>query len=254
MPTAHRQPEKDNIMIYLKNLIYYIVLFTTLPLLFFCSVLASPFPKGVNRVGKAWTALLLWVLEHVVGLRYEVHGKENIPDTPSIICSKHQSAWETFALQQIFPLQTYVLKKELFRIPFFGWALKLGGGIGIDRKAGADAMRQLAEQGLKRKQQGFWIVIFPEGTRVPAGERRRYKLGGARMAKLFEMDIVPVALNSGEFWAKNAVLKKPGVVQVVIGKPISYQATDSEVELMQLCEDWIEARQVEISHTPPKAA
>ena len=142
----------------------------------------------------------------------------------------------------------------MFRIPFFGWALKLGGAIGIDRKAGADAMRMLSEQGLKRKQQGLWIVIFPEGTRVPAGERGRYKLGGARMAKLFEMDIVPVALNSGEFWAKNAIWKKPGVIQVVIGEPISYQATESEADLMQLCEDWIEARQAEISNVKPKQA
>ena len=241
-------------MIYLKNIIYYIVLALTLPLMFLCAVLAAPFPKGVSRVGKAWTALLLWVLEHIVGLRYEVRGKENIPAAPAIICSKHQSGWETFALQQIFPLQTYVLKKELFRIPFFGWALKLGGAIGIDRKAGADAMRMLSEQGLKRKQQGLWIVIFPEGTRVPAGERGRYKLGGARMAKLFEMDIVPVALNSGEFWAKNAIWKKPGVIQVVIGEPISYQAAESEADLMQLCEDWIEARQAEISNVKPKQA
>ena len=241
-------------MIYLKNIIYYIVLALTLPIMFLCAVLAAPFPKGVNRVGKTWTALLLWVLEHVVGLRYEVRGRENIPTAPAIICSKHQSGWETFALQQIFPLQTYVLKKELFRIPFFGWALKLGGAIGIDRKAGADAMRMLSEQGLKRKQQGLWIVIFPEGTRMPAGERGRYKLGGARMAKLFEMDIVPVALNSGEFWAKNAIWKKPGVIQVVIGKPISYQAAESEADLMQLCEDWIEARQAEISNVKPKQA
>ena len=102
-------------MIYLKNIIYYIVLALTLPIMFLCAVLAAPFPKGVNRVGKTWTALLLWVLEHVVGLRYEVRGRENIPAAPAIICSKHQSGWETFALQQIFPLQTR-LKAQTTRL------------------------------------------------------------------------------------------------------------------------------------------
>ena len=118
-------------MIYIKNLIYWFVLVSTMPLMFVCAVIAAPFPKGVNRVGKAWTALLLWTLKHVVGLRYTVRGAENIPKNPCIICCKHQSGWETLALQQIFPWQTYVAKKELFRIPFFGWALKLGGTIGI---------------------------------------------------------------------------------------------------------------------------
>ena len=93
-------------MIYIKNLIYWFVLVSTMPLMFVCAVIAAPFPKGVNRVGKAWTALLLWTLEHVVGLRYTVRGAENIPQNPCIICCKHQSGWETLALQQIFPWQT----------------------------------------------------------------------------------------------------------------------------------------------------
>lgn len=240
-------------MIYIKNLIYWFVLVSTMPLMFVCAVIAAPFHKGVNRVGKAWTALLLWTLEHVVGLRYTVRGAENIPQNPCIICCKHQSGWETLALQQIFPWQTYVAKKELFRIPFFGWALKLGGTIGIDRKAGAHATRLLMEQGMVRKNQGFWIVIFPEGTRMKAGERGRYKLGGARMAKLFEMDIVPVALNSGEFWPRNSFLKYPGTIDVVIGAPIAH-TSGNEAELMAACETWIEARQDEISGVGPCAA
>ena len=241
-------------MLIIRNLIYWFILSSSIILLFPFMLLALPFQGGAHKMAQVWVRILNWSLKHIIGLNYTLSGAENIPDHPAIICSKHQSGWETFALQQIFPLQTYVLKKELFRIPFFGWALKLGGAIGIDRKAGADAMRMLSEQGLKRKQQGLWIVIFPEGTRVPAGERGRYKLGGARMAKLFEMDIVPVALNSGEFWAKNAIWKKPGVIQVVIGEPISYQAAESEADLMQLCEDWIEARQAEISNVKPKQA
>ena len=229
-------------MLYIKNLIYWIILIVSMPFLFVAAVLAFPFPRGVNAVGKRWSAMLLWILEHIIGLKYVVHGLENIPHNPAIICSKHQSGWETLALQQIFPLQTYVCKRELFRIPFFGWALKMGGAIGIDRKSGAKATKILMEQGLARKKDGFWIVIFPEGTRMPVGERGRYKLGGSRMAKMFEMDIVPVALNSGVFWAKNAFLKRPGTIEVVIGKPISH-ASGNEAELMQTCENWIEEQQ-----------
>ena len=230
-------------MIYLKNLIYWFILLLSMPFLFVFALLAAPFPKGIHYVGKQWSAMLLWILEHIIGLRYVVRGIENIPSTPSIICSKHQSGWETLALQQIFPFQTYVAKKELFRIPFFGWALKMGGAIGIDRKAGAKATKVLLEQGLARKREGLWIVIFPEGTRMPVGKRGRYKLGGARMAKMFEMDIVPVALNSGVFWARNAFLKYPGVIEVVIGQPISYKLGD-EATLMHECETWIETQQL----------
>ena len=233
-------------MIYIKNLIYWLILVVSLPIMFIGVLCALPFPQGVNKVGRVWAKMLLWSLKNIVGLRYVVRGTENIPTTPSIICSKHQSGWETLALQEIFPLQVYVAKKELFKIPFFGWGLKLGKTIGIDRKAGAKATQMLLEQGMARKQEGFWITIFPEGTRVPVGERGKYKLGGAKMAKLFEMDIVPVALNSGEFWARNAFLKYPGTIEVVIGAPIAHTLGD-EVALMKECEMWIEAQQAEIS-------
>ncbi|MDK4679887.1 lysophospholipid acyltransferase family protein [Kingella negevensis] len=239
-------------MLYIKNLIYWIILTLSMPIMFICVIFALPFDKGVNKVGFAWVKMLLWVLKNIVGLNYVVRGAENIPSTPSIICAKHQSGWETLALQEIFPLQIYVAKKELFNIPFFGWGLKLAKTIGIDRKAGAKATQMLLEQGMARKNEGFWIAIFPEGTRMPAGERGRYKLGGARMAKLFEMDLVPVAHNSGEYWARNAFLKYPGTIEVVIGKPIAHGSGD-EAALMAACEDWIETQQVEISGKGPCA-
>lgn len=239
-------------MIYIRNLIYWIILIVSMPLMFIAVLFALPFDKGVNKVGRAWVKMLLWVLKNIVGLNYIVRGAENIPSIPSIICSKHQSAWETFALQEIFPLQIYVAKKELFKIPFFGWGLKLAKTIGIDRKAGAKAPQMLLEQGQARKKEGFWIVIFPEGTRMAVGERGRYKLGGARMAKLFEMDIVPVALNSGVFWAKNAFLKYPGTIEIVIGQPISYHAFDTETDLMKACETWIEEQQKTLAQQRPQ--
>lgn len=214
--------------------------------MFFVGLPFTLLPQGANKVGRVWSRFMLWCLKHIIGLRYEVHGAQNIPQTPSIICSKHQSGWETLALQEIFPLQVYVMKKELFRIPFFGWGLKLANMIAIDRTKGKQSMEYMLEQGLKRKADGLWIVIFPEGTRMKAGERGKYRLGGARMAKTLQMDLVPVALNSGEYWAKNAFLKHAGVIQVVIGQPIPHTLGD-ETELMQACETWIEAQQTHIN-------
>lgn len=237
-------------MLIIRNLIYWLVLIISALIMFIFVLPASLFPQGANKVGRAWSRVLLWTLKHVVGLNYEVHGVENIPTQPAIICSKHQSGWETLALQEIFPLQVYVAKRELFKIPFFGWGLKIAKTIGIDRKAGATATKQLLEQGSARKKEGFWITIFPEGTRMKAGERGKYKLGGARMAKLLEMDMVPVALNSGEYWAKNAFLKHAGTIQVIIGKPISHTAGD-EATLMAMCEEWIEQEQVKITGQGP---
>ena len=146
----------------------------------------------------------------------------------------------------------YVAKRELFKIPFFGWGLKLVKTIGIDRSNSREANKQLLEQGLARKNEGYWITIFPEGTRLPPGEKGRYKLGGARMAKMFEMDIVPVALNSGEFWPRNSFLKYPGTVSVIIGKPIAHN-NGNEAKLMAQCEQWIESQQPLITGQGPFA-
>lgn len=237
-------------MLYIKNLIYWLILSVSAILMFIFVIPAALIPRGANHIGRIWSLLLLWSLKNIIGLRYEVQGTENIPAQPAIICAKHQSGWETLALQEIFPLQVFVAKKELFKIPFFGWGLKIAKTIGIDRKAGTKATQQLMQQGLARKQEGFWISIFPEGTRIPAGQRGKYKLGAAKMAKLFEMDIVPVAHNSGEYWPRNSFLKYPGVIQVRIGAPVKHESGD-ETALMAACENWIEAQQEQISGQGP---
>lgn len=237
-------------MLIIRNMLYWLILSISAIFMFILVVPASLLPRGANQVGRAWARLLLWSLKNIVGLKYTVSGLENIPQHAAIICSKHQSGWETLALQEIFPLQVYVAKRELFKIPFFGWGLKIAKTIGIDRQAGVKATQQLLQQGLARKQEGFWITIFPEGTRIPAGERGRYKLGAAKMAKLFEMDLVPVALNSGEYWPRNSFLKYPGTIQVVIGQPISHHSGD-ESTLMKMCENWIENQQIHISGQGP---
>lgn len=233
-------------MLIFRNLIYWLILLMSLPIMFFVGLPFTLLPQGANKVGRIWSRCMLWCLKHIIGLKYEVYGKENIPTQPAIICSKHQSGWETLALQEIFPLQVYVMKKELFRIPFFGWGLRLANMIAIDRSKGKQSMEYMLEQGLKRKADGLWIVIFPEGTRMKAGERGKYRLGGSRMAKTLEMDMVPVALNSGDYWAKNSFLKHAGTIQVIIGKPISHTQGNEE-ELMAACETWIETQQNKIN-------
>lgn len=240
-------------MLIIRNLIYWAFLCICVPVTVLCLILGFFLPGNKRHYFGAWCAQsLLFTLDKVVGLKYEVIGRENIPNEPAIICSKHQSGWETFALQKIFPHQVFVCKRELLRLPFFGWGLAMMNPIAINRSNPAQANRQITEQGLARKKQGFWITIFPEGTRIQPGVRGKYKQGAARLAKATEMDMVPVAHNSGEFWPKNSFLKYPGTITVVIGKPISYAVGGPEV-LMQKCEEWIESRQREIGGKGPFA-
>ena len=240
-------------MLLIRNLTYWFILSTSLILLFPFMLLALPVQGGAHKMAQIWVRILNWSLKHIIGLKYRLIGAENIPDRPSIICAKHQSGWETLALQEIFPPQVYVAKRELFKIPFFGWGLKLVKTIGIDRSNSREASKQLMEQGMARKNEGYWITIFPEGTRLPPGEKGRYKLGGARMAKMFEMDIVPVSLNSGEFWPKNAFLKHPGTITVIIN-PVIPHNSGTEAELMAECEKRIETQQPLIEGKGPFAA
>lgn len=240
-------------MLLIRNLIYWLLLCLITPPMFLLFIPAALFHNGAGKMGRLWALTLLWMLKHIIGLKYRVIGAEHIPAGPAIICSKHQSGWETLALQEIFPLHVYVAKKELFKLPFFGWGLKLTKAIGIDRGNSAQANKQLMEQGLARKNDGLWITIFPEGTRIPPGQQGRYRLGGARMAKMFEMDMVPVALNSGEFWPRNSFMKYPGEVTVVIGQPVKYDSGTPE-EMMAQCETWIESQQKQISGVGPCAA
>lgn len=240
-------------MLWLRNILYWLLMavftFFFLPIVF----VSMAIPKGINRTTTFWACTLTWLLKHIIGLTCHVEGKENIPDKPSIICCKHQSGWETLAIQQFFPLLVFVAKRELFRIPFFGWGLKWAGTIGIDRGHSAQALQQIITQGRRLKTRGLWISIFPEGTRIRPGFRGRYKQGAARVAQILQMDLVPVALNSGEFWPKNSFLKYPGTITVIIGKPIAYDAADTPEALTRLCENWIEDQQVRIQGAGPFA-
>lgn len=240
------------IQLWMRNLIYWLVL--VLSTSTFCALLllSAPLPRRQRHVfGIAWCKVLMWTLAHVVGLKYRVIGAENIPDTPSVICSKHQSGWETMALQLIFPRQIYVAKRELLWIPIFGWGLALMNAITINRSNRSKSNQQILVQGRERLSHGFWITMFPEGTRIKPGKRGKYKQGAARLSQTLEIPLVPVALNAGEFWPRNAFLKHPGEVTVVIG-PALYPADFARPELMMAsAEEWIEARQQEISGVGP---
>ncbi len=196
---------------------------------------------------KAWRAVFMGVLcRYVLGLHYRVLGVENIPKTASVIMSKHQSAWETVALQSVFPPLVFVLKKSLLWIPFLGWAFAAIKMILIDRGASRKAILQVLTQGKERLNAGFWVLIFPEGTRIKPGEKGSYKSGGVHLAMKANVPIVPVAHNAGEFWAKNAFVKKAGIITVSIGAPI---ATDNQSadEILKQCETWIEEEMQKIS-------
>lgn len=185
-----------------------------------------------------WAKSVLWVTSHIVGLRYQVIGQENLPDTPVVFLSKHQSAWETIAFQKILPPISFVLKRELLRIPFFGWGLAQFSCIAIDRAAGRDALDQVVEQGRQRLADGFSVLVFPEGTRVAMGSKKRFKPGGAWLAQHAGVPVVPIAHNAGEFWQKNAFLKYPGMVTVSIGPVIPTEGL-SAVEINAKAEAWV---------------
>jgi 1-acyl-sn-glycerol-3-phosphate acyltransferase len=193
------------------------------------------------RVISGWARMVMWLARMLVGIRYSVRGLEHLPREPAIILSKHQSAWETIAFQCIFPPHVHVLKRSLLWIPFFGWGLALMSPIAIDRGRARSALKRMAEQGAKRLAQGFWILVFPEGTRMHPGIRGTYHPGGAWLAARTGAPVVPVAHNAGLYWGKNAFLKRPGEIVVVIGEPLRPSGRNAEA-LNEAVQAWIESR------------
>jgi 1-acyl-sn-glycerol-3-phosphate acyltransferase len=227
----------------LRSALFWLALLLFTPPYALIAVACAPLPRLTRyRVISGWSRLMLWCLRGLCGIRWQVEGREHLPSKPSVILSKHQSAWETLAFQQIFPPQVHVLKRELFWIPFFGWGLALMSPIAINRGRGLAALRQMARRGKERLEQGFWVVVFPEGTRVAPGKTRRYQPGGAWLAAHAGALVVPVAHNAGRFWPRNSFLKYPGEVKVRIGPPIESAGRDPET-INAMAERWIETQQ-----------
>jgi 1-acyl-sn-glycerol-3-phosphate acyltransferase len=229
-------------MILIRSLLYLVSLvLTTLILAGLLSIIGWFLPYRQRcRIANAWGAVNLWCLKFFCGLGYQIEGLEKIPESGAIVLAKHQSAWETMALRALLPPeQAWVLKRELMWVPFFGWAAATVQPIAINRKAGSKAARQVIETGIVRLQQRRLVVIFPEGTRVAPGERRRYGLGGALLAEKTGVPVIPVAHNAGSFWRRRDIRKYPGVIKVVVGDPIP-SAGRKAADINRDVESWIE--------------
>ena len=187
---------------------------------------------------KNWINSSLAILKYICGLDYQLEGRENIPEHGFIVMSKHSSTWETIALQKFFDPMVWVVKKELTRIPFFGWGLIAMNAIALNRGTGRQAIKQLINESRQRMDEGRILMLFPEGTRVPPGERKPFKMGGAIVSEKTGYAVLPVAHNAGEFWPRHSWIKWPGTIRIVIGKPIYPEGRKAE-QIIAEVEQWI---------------
>ncbi len=240
-------------VLYLRGLLFYIGALTTLCLFAPLALFVRPLPYRTRfrLIIETWVRLNAWWLEKTCRLGFRVSGTEHLPGGPAIIFCKHQSAWETFALHEVFPPYVWVLKREVLWLPLFGWGLATLDPIAIDRKAGSAALRQILRTGCERLKDGLGIIIFPEGTRVRLGERRRYEPGGGMLAVKSGFPVVPVAHNAGLFWPRQSLIKYPGIIDVVIGPPI-HPAGKSATEIMAIAEEWIETTCARLATSPER--
>lgn len=225
---------------WLGSILFTLYLFVSVPIYGTLVLLTAPFARRATyRASLLWVDSVLWLLRVLCRLDYRVEGIENLPARNGIVLLKHSSAWETIAQLRIFPEQTWVLKRELMWVPVFGWILWLLQPIAIDRRGGGAAVQQVLAQGRVRLAAGLWVMIFPEGTRMPVGETRRYGMSGALLAAAEGLPVVPVAHNAGYFWPRRGWLKRPGTIRVVIGPPIETQGVEPRA-VNERAQQWIE--------------
>lgn len=206
--------------------------------------------EKLSPVGNSWGSANMWMLAKICGLMYRVDGLEKLQRGNCIIMSKHQSAWETIALRSFLPCeQSWVLKQELIKIPFFGAALKAFRPIAIDRSLGWRAVKQIVQEGTAALHQGRWVVIFPEGTRVAPGAKKKYGIGGALLAEKSRYPVIPIAHNAGVYWRRRGLKKYPGTIQVVIGEPID-TAGKKAIMINSEVEAWIETMMEKLPSIP----
>jgi 1-acyl-sn-glycerol-3-phosphate acyltransferase len=208
-------------------------------------VVAAPFARPLTLYGiaQAWLRLVMRALTPLCGVRWRVHGREHLPlgvTSPAILLVKHQSTLETFLMPVLMPHPlAYVFKRELLYIPFFGWAIGRLDMVHIDRSQRAQAFNKVVAQGKRLLAQGTWVIMFPEGTRIPRGQAGSYKLGGTRLAVATGAPVIPIAVSSARCWPRKSFRKFPGTVDVSIGPPIPSTGRAAD-ELMREVERWIE--------------
>ena len=207
-----------------------------IPFVIACAFL--PFPRRFVLV-RAYATVVLWVLRWSCGLTYRIEGAP-LPEGGHVALWKHSSSWETMAMMVVFPRQVWVLKRELLWIPVVGLGVRQMHAIAIDRRAGHSAVAQVIEQGKARLAEGDWVMVYPEGTRMPVGETRRYGVSGTLLAGENGRLLVPVAHNAGHYWPRRGLMKKPGTVRVVIGAPVNPAGRDPRAVNEEI-QQWVEA-------------
>ena len=234
-------------MAVVRSLLFMLILILVTPPYTLGVILCRPLPHRMRRQSVVpWVNFVIWLVKHLLGIPYRLLGAENIPARACVVLAKHQSAWETLMLQEVFKDTAFVWRKEIKYLPFFGWALASIPMIETDRNPTKSSLKRLVDQGRDRLDNGYTVIIFPEGTRSQPGSKNRYKVGGAHLAVETGTPVVPLALNSGEFWGRNALFKRSGTVTVSIG-PVIDPAGLTASEVTRRAEQWIEAEMSRIS-------
>lgn len=225
---------------FLRSLVFAVGQVISLVLFSVLGQLTRPFSFSVRyRFMRMWSLFCIWLAKWVCGIRYQVHGLEHVDaNKAGLILARHESAWETLFFQKIFPQQAYVLKRELLKVPFFGWGMALLSPIAIDRGAGRKALMQLVNEGTERLGKGDWVVVFPEGTRMPVDKVGKINAGGSMLATKAKQPVYLVAHNAGQCWPRNSFIKKPGTIDVYISEPIDVSEL-SVADLNQKIEEWL---------------
>ena len=235
---------------YVRSILFYLVVL--LSALTWAPVVYTGLMFPIHRrdvMSRMWATFVINAAKYVCGIHYRIEGLDKLPQKNAIIYSKHQSAWEVLMFKKDFPpVNTFILKQELLRLPIIGWGMHAFKPIAINRGDARKALKQVISQGIDRLNEGLWVVIFPEGTRVDPGKTCKYQPGGAMLAKQSGYSLVPVALNSGLCWPRNSILKCPGTVTIRIGDEIA--PGDKTVrELNDLAKQQIEAMMDDISRS-----
>lgn len=216
LPLSHRKP-----VIFIRSLVFQILFYLNLTLHVLSAIPAFILPHRLMvEIARSWGRTSVWLLKVICGIPLELRGVEKIPAGPLLVASKHQSAWDTFALLPMFPYPAYVLKRELTWIPFFGWCLIKTGMIPLDRNAGKEALAALIANVRARLAQGRQVIVFPEGTRRPVGAPPDYKLGIVQLYVGSGVPCLPMALNSGVFWPRRQFMRPPGTIVVEFLDPL----------------------------------
>ena len=237
---------------FLRSVIYTTLMFVTTGVVGVIVLLSALLPLTIEQryvIPRTWGLFLTWLAGAICGLKYVVEGQENLPKEPFVSLWKHSSAWDTMAQMFVVPPASWSLKREVIWIPIVGWAVSTFKPIAINRRAGYSAVNQVVTQGRERLAAGLGIIVYPEGTRVLPGQTRKYGISGALLATETGTLVVPIAHNSGYFWCRRSIIKKPGLIRVVIGPPIDPKGLTAR-EVNERAQKWIEAKVAEIVNQP----